>query len=474
MGRRAALYRQAFPQCLKVKCALVGWNPLKDIRDELGRAWEDWGEDVVVTVATGGLNHVADYLLPEIPEYEIPTFTNQNIQQVLLNRRGAVENIPVIYGERRVAPHVTAVLGDKDSNQYITMICTWCEGEIESISDIRFNGELLSTELAGIVQEQHYLGTDTQAADAWTVARHTEWTSAHQGKGIAYSRFYLYYQPELITSLPNITVKIKGRKVYNVETTATEWSDNPVYIARDYMTNSRFGQGIDAARIDDASTIAAAQYCDANIVPYTGAAVKDRFDCDAILDTSKTTNANRRELLDSCGGYVIQHNGQYQIKIRQAQSSALSINEKWIHGAVSQGCSGADARYNRVVLTIPDERSTGDTDEGYGPEDVTVDSPTLLAEDGGRLSELRLTLNAVTNIYQAQLLGEQLMKESRQDKTLRVRGRSARPANTARRRDRRHLCPVRLERETILGAIAALSADGHGGAIADRARNYGL
>ena len=109
-----------------------------------------------------------------------------------------------------------------------------------------------------------FTGTTTQAVDSVLDAALSYITSAHQGKGICYSYLRFKFDRDNLFSLPTITAEIKGMKVkvWDGASWSTEWSDNPAWCIRDYLTDSIYGQGIDEALIDDDSWYAAAQYCD--------------------------------------------------------------------------------------------------------------------------------------------------------------------------------------------------------------------
>jgi len=131
-------------------------------------------------------------------------------------------------------------------------------GQVYTITESKRSGA------DGLFLIETYTGTTGQAASQELIDNIDYWTSAHQGKGIAYAMVRLKYDRDNFIGIPQITADIKGVKVktYDGATWTTQWSDNPAWCIRDYLTNSLYGQGIDEALIDDDSFYAAAQYCD--------------------------------------------------------------------------------------------------------------------------------------------------------------------------------------------------------------------
>lgn len=78
---------------------------------------------------------------------------------------------------------------------------------------------------------------------------------------------------EDLSGFPQTTILCRGRKVYNADTAATEWTRNPAWIARDVMTFKRGGLGsrITEAEIDDDALADFADEADELIPTFTDA-----------------------------------------------------------------------------------------------------------------------------------------------------------------------------------------------------------
>jgi hypothetical protein len=139
-----------------------------------------------------------------------------------------------------------------------------------------------------LVRFAKYLGTDAQTSAAnpgdangptadSTMAVHDVpgWTGALSG--LAYVVLELTYDAARFPNgVPEVTVMVKGRTVYDPRSSTTAWSDNPILCYRDYLSDGarygasagavRYGLGIAAADLNDGAhgtgLHALADYCD--------------------------------------------------------------------------------------------------------------------------------------------------------------------------------------------------------------------
>ena len=144
---------------------------------------------------------------------------------------------------------------------------TLCEGEIEGIvqedgvDQIYINNELY-TSYGNRVYYEFFNGSATQTTCATLHSAIPAWDDPLRYTAYLYVR--LAFHEDYFQSLPEITVKIQGTKVLNLDTSVTEYTRNPAWHAYDFLTrpSQRGGMGIDSARVNAASFIDAADYCD--------------------------------------------------------------------------------------------------------------------------------------------------------------------------------------------------------------------
>ncbi len=331
---------------------------------------------------------------------------------VFLNVTGSDQPLPVIYGTIRTGG--LQVFGPRLTNgdQTLHLVLVWCEGEIESISEYQFNNvDYLNSRFSGLYEFHDHFGTDAQAADANLVSRVTEWTTDHKLSGCAYTYIQLLGNKEVWRSgVPTISVKIEGRRVYDVRDQTVKFSNNPALCIYDYVTNDRFGLGMTAAQIDTQSFIDAANHCDELVsIPdgAGGSTTQERYTCDGILDTSIRPPENVRQLLSSCNGRFVQRGDVWSLLIDQVETSVFSLTEDHIVGEWRIMPPQFADKFNRVTAHIVDP------DQDWKPNQAIADSPTFRTADKEVLLEQEIALPFTRNYYRAQQMAGILLKQSR-------------------------------------------------------------
>ena len=197
---------------------------------------------------------------------------------VLLNKASNNAPLNIVYGRRRIGGTRVLMEVTGDKNEKLHIVLALCEGEIEEVERVYFNGVWIHDpqfddkvyypdlgEAAGgtVNSVVAHLGADAQTADSDLVAAVTDWTTDHRLRGTAYLYVYLEFDRDIFpTGMPVVAADVMGVKVYDSRTSTTAWSDNPALCIRDYLTNSRYGRDIDSSLVDDTSFEAAADYCD--------------------------------------------------------------------------------------------------------------------------------------------------------------------------------------------------------------------
>jgi predicted phage tail protein len=369
---------------------------------------------------------------------------NDEQRGVLVNKESNVEQIPVIYGERRVGGvrvfvstdgTYKTVDGEREwysgyhpdtevyddvtgtpTNQYLYIALVLAEGEVESITDIYIDDlPITDSKYTGLVNYNVYLGTDDQTMpDSHYLREANEfWTADHRLRGVAFLGLRFKWDEEAFSGIPDVTALVKGKKVYDPRTATTAWSDNPALCIRDYLTNTRYGKGIPTSAIDDTAIAAAADDCDESVTLYDGGGSGKLFTCNAVLDTSKSLFDNLNILLLGCRGFLPYSQGQYRLKIDGSRSSEFTFtNNEIIDGIVITGES-KDEKLNRVSVKFPNPDANWQPDTAIWPPAGSTEETTFLAEDGGVLLQEDIDLDTITNYYQARDLARVLVLRSR-------------------------------------------------------------
>ena len=216
---------------------------------------------------------------------------NSGSSNININSTGAVNAIPVIYGQRRVGG-TRVFIDTTNDNKNLHLVFAMAEGQVAGITWIYINSEpaalydptsayngaykneLGTPDTAGFRYRSKFTGkltarwrdgSDTQDAITYlTTALPSKWTTDHKCSGVAILYVELIYNTEVYANgLPQITADLKGKKV--VDTWDGTWTstdyDNPAWVLFDYLTNTRYGKGIDKNMLDKDSFIATKNYC---------------------------------------------------------------------------------------------------------------------------------------------------------------------------------------------------------------------
>lgn len=343
---------------------------------------------------------------------------------VLINRVGLSEQIPVIYGTRRTGGvRVFATTGEGASadlpNDELYMALVVSEGEVESITDLHVDGEpYIGSKYANWLSWWAYTGSDSQAASSFLISNSDgKWTSNHKLSGLAYIvvklRMTEIQRKNVWSGLPELTVLVKGRKVYDPRTATTAWSDNPALCIRDYLTNTRYGKGIPASDIDDTLFISAANTLDQTYVLVDGEPADKPYRCNAVMEADRKLIDNFGDLLLGCKGFLPYSNGKYGLVIDDTRSSSFSFNaDNIIKGVKVDGLDKSN-KFNQVVVSFPNALSDYQDDEVVYPVVDSTEDIAWLAEDNGERLKDDVTMPTITSRSAAFNIAKTLLIRSR-------------------------------------------------------------
>lgn len=232
-----------------------------------------------------------------------------------------------------------------------------------------------------------------------------KWGANHKLSGLAYTWVMIKYDREKWSNVPVLTADLYGRKCYDPRTSTTIWSDNPAIVIRDYLINARFGRGILATDIDDASIIAAANHCDGSVSTPTG--TQKRYTFNGIINTGRPALDNLRDMLATCRGILVFSGGKYKLIIDQATSPTFTFTEDNIVGGWNIKLGDKRSRYNRV------RASWVDPERDWQPTITVRDSTSYRTADNGLMLEAQIEYPYVTDPYQIQRLADMHLKQSR-------------------------------------------------------------
>jgi hypothetical protein len=367
----------------------------------------------VVKVVKKAISVVGDVISWLIPMPDMPDLDSQ-ARGALVNKQSNIEQIPVIYGERRVGGTIVFVETSGSNNTYLYMCLILAEGEVDNIGDIYIDDVLLEV---GSVHYSHVLidkkvGTDAQTASTVLTAA-PSWGATDTLNGIAYLGIRLTYNQDVFTSIPTINAVVRGRKVYDPRTTNTAYSNNPALCLRDYLTNDRYGKGLPAPAIDDTTFSQAANDCDVVVDSYDGGPSVKAFSCNAVLQTSASLFANVKIILSGMQGLMPYQNGQYRIFVEKDKASTFDFTIDNVIGGISITGVSKSSKYNKVVAKFINPDANWQPDSVIWPEADSTESITYLSEDNGVELSVEQNLTTVTSYYQARNIAKTAVLASR-------------------------------------------------------------
>lgn len=372
------------------------------------------------------------------------------------NVRGTDAAVPIIYGTMMTGGVIAQVVtsggtvrvetspdgtdAPVTNNKYLNFALVWSEGEIAGVNEIWFNDSLIirvpypgtvaSYETSGHRDEDgarlyllnHHLGTESQSADADfldTVEttfseefRTRVWTSSATLSGLAYSYIRLRYsQKWFAQGIPNVSAKIHGKLLYDFRDETTKKSANSALVIYDYLTNTRYGVGIDVADIDVASFASAANYCDELVNVYVpefdSYAQFARYETNMSINTDSPLIENIKLMLASCFGTLVFSGGKYKLIIDRPTSVSFDITDDNIVGSWRIDLENSGSRFNEVSASYSNEAIK------YQNDRVTASSATYLAADAGHVLRADVDLPGVTYDRRALMMAWQILRQSR-------------------------------------------------------------
>ena len=257
-------------------------------------------------------------------------------QGILANKTAAGGKIPVIYGQRRVGAQIVYMDTADNRSKDLFVVYALAVGEVEEIvgNTIELDGNSITdtkrfrdgwylgsdkiSSGAGSLNTASQIGTNNGSASAGssgtdpskryravfnlhhgaasqtadpmlTASISSKWTSAHKLNGIAYIATSFEYDTKgIFRGVPQLTVVVKGRKVFDPRTAAGQtfgntstytWSDNAALCVLDYITNDEYGKGLGSTEVNFDTFGTAADACDTvvNQPDYNGSAAAFTF-----------------------------------------------------------------------------------------------------------------------------------------------------------------------------------------------------
>lgn len=362
--------------------------------------------------------------------------------------RSAVTPRRVIYGRARVSgPLVFAYTSDAPDtgkkNHVLHLVVPVAAHEVSSYGHVFVNDEMLlfapisgsdgwkvppsgsrylfgnrqytGTFTPNGIQYREYFGTPVQPADSYLMRDVPVWSAKHRLQGNAYLYFKLGWDQNMWAGgLPNLSVIVDGRKLFDPRNGVTAWSNNPALCIRDYLL-APWGLSCQPDEIDEASFIAAANLCD-ELVPVAGGGEQRRYVCNGVISLDEKPIDIMDKLLSSCAGALVYSQGRYRLYPAGLRTPTLSLTEAHLRGPVMvRPQPSRRERVNTVRGTYIEQANNWQANEF-----AAVTSAAYKAQDGGITYTHDLDLPFTANVHMAQRLARLQLERSRRSLTVEV------------------------------------------------------
>lgn len=260
-----------------------------------------------------------------------------SLLDIKLNTATTQRTIPIIYGEQKVGSNDVFIEVTKSSTKHMYIVHCLGEGECDGISQnengkdlIYVNEKLVHEYDDGLIEYWFHSGANDQIVDPVIHAAFPKFDDPMVNT--AYIVFKIKYNKKTFSGVPSRTVILRGIKVKDFRTQVSAWTQNPVVILYDYITNIRYGTGwsedlLDAAT-PESSWVSAANYCD--LVDESQAKV--RYYVDYVIGASLKSQSIIDTLLSHFRGSLSWFGGELKLHYSDLryEASVAIINDSHI------------------------------------------------------------------------------------------------------------------------------------------------
>lgn len=223
---------------------------------------------------------------------------------------------------------------------------------------------------------------------------------------LAWIRTDLVASSRISGSNPTVNCIVRGMKVkvYRNGNWCLEYSENPAWIIRDFLTSIRYGTGayITEDMLDDDSFKEVADYCDEQIsyVDENGNTKKTaRYKLNIILDSQKTPIEHLSSMLAVFGGFIT-FGKQIALRVEKAETPVYAFDDSTIvKDSVSIGQTSLEETPNRYKIGYFDPSQL------WTEVKVVVEDLEAQEEQEGKITEKTVTLAGCTSQNQALRIG---------------------------------------------------------------------
>ena len=340
---------------------------------------------VLTTALTAAATYTVSTLLAETPKaFDL----GEQLRGQLITSRAPDADARVVYGETRLGGNVVFVETTGAKNETMFQALTIAGHEIQSVETIYANDEALTLSLVGNAYTTTYKGDASALSFNWLLGTDSQTAlpffsgtaaATYRFRGIATLAAKLVYNADTFPNgIPNITVKVRGKKVYDPRTTTTAYSNNAALCIRDYLLDTTYGLGATVDELDEQSFEDAADICDEDVNLAAGGTEK-RYTINGAFSSAEKPKDVLNKMLTACGGKLSYAGGRWTLRVAAYRSPSLTLDEDDIIGAVRMQASQSRRDIFNAVKGTYSEPSVLYQPFSFPP----VTNATYEAEDNG-------------------------------------------------------------------------------------------
>lgn len=301
--------------------------------------------------------------------------------------------------------------GEQDNGEWLHLIYVLSDGEITGVDQVLLNKQDISEFGDNAQYEVHINRT---SPDPFMLQKCPGWKNTQIGRGISYVRVSLKYDHDRFSSgIPEAQFIVRGLAVFDPRSDKDVYTDNAALHLLWYLRNRC---GVPDDEIIMPSFINSANICD-EYVNHAGGESSKRYACGGVIGANEPRSKVIGKLEDTCAGNLISVGGKFMLQVGAYYGPGdFTITEDMVIGEVtgSTETSNADA-VNVINGTFIDPKQSW-TSTDY-PE---VRMAKWVEEDGGESSD-SLSLDYVSDVYQAQRLASIKLRKHRAGGSLKLK-----------------------------------------------------
>tara|TARA_B100000161_G_scaffold4157_2_gene2706 strand:- start:1586 stop:4447 length:2862 start_codon:yes stop_codon:yes gene_type:complete len=363
------------------------------------------------------MSALGSMLAPDPPSVALENFGTK------ASRKDANAPRQIIYGQTRVGGTITQMETVGDDNNKLCMFIVIAGHQITSIekvflndNEVRVNkndGQGGNTTTSTVSGETVHEVTDsafinTENDNSFTSGRLIRFTihdgsqtardglaaaslgttavpTTHKFTNCAYIYMECIYDPEFLSSVPQISFEVKGKNIFDPRTNAVSTTDaqrsNPALIIRDYLSNSDFGLKATTTELNDSTSAggfaSAANTCDQSVSTDDSGGTESRYTCNGF--TNMTANAKEflSTALASMAGSLTYTNGKFNVFAGANQTASMTITDEDCLSDLQITTKSANGDLFNTVKGI----FTDSENKFIGTDAPVLQNATFLAQD---------------------------------------------------------------------------------------------